>query len=79
MHPPPTQEAALAAERARYEALKAELQLWAAGITTACLGATFAFYGRETAASYGVGALGGLVYLRLLNRCGCSMGAWLGL
>eukprot|EP00887_Chlorella_sp_A99_P006999 scaffold2.g6999.t1 len=58
----------LAAERDRYEQLKAELQAWAAGLVAACLAATYAFYGRDVAASYGVGALGGLVYLRLLNR-----------
>lgn len=56
------------AERVRYEELKQELQAWCAGLTAACLAATFAFYGREVSASYGVGALGGLVYLRLLNK-----------
>ena len=38
--------AALEAEERRYEELKAELQAWAAGLTAACLGITFAFYGR---------------------------------
>ena len=72
------QAAVLAAERARYEQLKADLQLWAAGLTAACLAATCAFYGREVAASYGVGALGGLVYLRLLNRSMDAMGGGVG-
>lgn len=127
------------AERQRYEELKAELQAWAAGLTVACLAATFAFYGRcggrlgaaarvrgvgnavcraqqissvklggryathtgaclesptsppligpschplrparDVAASYGVGALGGLVYLRLLNRSVDSVGGGMG-
>ena len=68
MPPQDELEAKLAAEAARYEELKQELQAWALGLTAACLSATFAFYGRDTAASYGVGALGGLLYLRLLNR-----------
>lgn len=38
--------AALAAERERYDQLKAELQAWAAGLTIVCFSATFAFYGR---------------------------------
>lgn len=66
------------AEQARYEQLKAELQAWAAGLTAVCLVATFAFYGRDVAASYGVGALGGLVYLRLLNKTVDSFGAGAG-
>lgn len=70
--------AKVAAERARYDELKAELQAWAAGLTVACLAATFAFYGRDVAASYGVGALGGLVYLRLLNRSVDGVGEGLG-
>ncbi|KAL4427151.1 hypothetical protein ABPG77_001155 [Micractinium sp. CCAP 211/92] len=70
--------AKVAAERARYDELKAELQAWAAGLTVACLAATFAFYGRDVAASYGVGALGGLIYLRLLNRSVDGVGGGLG-
>lgn len=98
--------AKLAAEQQRYEELKAELQAWAAGLTVACLAATYAFYGRcvqrslwllvpaahpvltllcplararrDVAASYGVGALGGLVYLRLLNSSVDSVGGGLG-
>lgn len=70
----PTEESAeeiaaqVAAETARYEELKRELQMWATGLTAASLVATAVFYGRDVAASYGVGALGGLVYLRLLHR-----------
>ena len=59
---------AMEAERQRYENLKLELQTWASVMTAIGLGATYAFYGRDIAASYGVGAVGGLVYLRLLNR-----------
>lgn len=60
--------AQVAAETARYEELKRELQMWAMGLTAASLVATAVFYGRDVAASYGVGALGGLIYLRLLHR-----------
>lgn len=56
------------AERVRYEEMKNELQLWAAGLTTVCFAATLTFYGKDVAASYGLGALGGLLYLRLLSR-----------
>jgi len=64
-----------AEEAARYEELKKELYSWAVGLTAACFTATFVFYGRDVAASYGVGALGGLVYLRLLNRSMDGIGA----
>jgi len=60
-------EALIQRERLEFEAMKVEIQAWAAGLTIACLAATFTFYGHEVAASYGVGAMGGLVYLRLLN------------
>ena len=60
--------AAAIAEAARYEQLKKELQLWCTGLTAACLAATLVFYGRDVSASYGVGAIGGLVYLRLLHQ-----------
>ena len=71
------------AERARYEQLKAELQTWAAVMTAVGLAATYAFYGRDVAASYGVGAVGGLMYLRLLHKsvdgvASGSLGAALG-
>ena len=61
-------EAKAAAENARYDELKQELQFWAATLTAVCLGATYLVYGRNVAASYGVGAAGGLFYLRLLNQ-----------
>ena len=38
--------AKVAAEKARYDELKAELQAWAAGLTVVSLTATYAFYGR---------------------------------
>jgi ATP synthase protein I len=78
---PPTEAEAeevaarLAEEAARYEELKKELYSWAVGLTAACFTATFVFYGRDVAASYGIGALGGLVYLRLLNRSMDGIGA----
>lgn len=73
MAPPPTAgevELAerLAAEAQRYEDLKRELFAVAGGLALSLLAATYIFYGRDVAASYGVGALGGLLYLRLLNR-----------
>jgi ATP synthase protein I len=64
-----------AEEEARYEELKKELYTWAVGLTAACFAATLIFYGRDVAASYGLGALGGLVYLRLLNRSMDGIGA----
>ncbi|KAL4854162.1 hypothetical protein ACK3TF_005015 [Chlorella vulgaris] len=72
--------AKVAEERRRYDELKQELQAWAAGLTAVCLATTFAFYGRDVAASYGVGAVGGLIYLRLLNRSvdGVGLGGALG-
>lgn len=79
--PPPSageaEEAAvrLEMERKRYEELKRELQQWAVALTALCLAATYVFYGREVAASYGVGALGGLFYLRLLSRSVDAVGA----
>jgi ATP synthase protein I len=79
--PPPSageaEEAAarLEIERERYEELKRELQQWAVALTAACLAATYVFYGREVAASYGVGALGGLFYLRLLSKSVDAVGA----
>lgn len=68
-------EAVLAAERARYDELKRELQAWATGLTATCLVATLVFYGRDVAASYAVGAAGGLIYLRLLHRSVDGIGA----
>ena len=60
--------AAREADLERYEALKAELTgitIGIAGVTTVSL---TALYSPETAASYAIGAAGGLVYLRLLSR-----------
>jgi len=55
-------------DRIRYEKLKTELQSWTLGLTVAVGGACAAFYSRDVTASYLVGALGGVFYLRLLNR-----------
>lgn len=66
--------AAVEEEQRRYEELKQELSLWTAGLTAACFAATYAFYTKEIAASYGVGALGGYLYLRLLNKSVDSLG-----
>jgi ATP synthase protein I len=60
--------AAREADLVRYDTLKAELfgfTAGLAGVTTATVGA---LYSGEAAASYAVGAAGGLVYLRLLSR-----------
>ncbi|KAI8114540.1 hypothetical protein M9434_002662 [Picochlorum sp. BPE23] len=61
-------------ERERYDQLKRELQLWSVGLTAVCFGCTVAFYGRDVGASYGIGALGGLLYLRSLSRSVDSFG-----
>lgn len=61
-------------ERERYDELKRELQLWSVGLTAVCFGCTVAFYGRDVGASYGIGALGGLLYLRSLSRSVDSFG-----
>ncbi len=55
-------------ERERYDQLKRELQVWSVGLTAVCFGCTVVFYGRDVGASYGIGALGGLLYLRSLSR-----------
>eukprot|EP00890_Picochlorum_soloecismus_P000866 jgi/Picsp_1/1780/NSC_05251-R1_atp synthase protein i len=67
-------EERIQAEEKRYEQLKLELQTWSLGLTALCLGSTFVFYGRDVAASYAIGALGGLLYLRSLSRSMDSFG-----
>ncbi|EIE19145.1 hypothetical protein COCSUDRAFT_59628 [Coccomyxa subellipsoidea C-169] len=69
------QAARAEAERIAYEALKQGLFRWSLGTTALCFAAAFTFYSRDTAASYGLGAVGGLMYLRLLNRSVDGMGA----
>jgi len=64
-----------AAEAAEYERLKAELQLWTFGLSVFGVGSIWLAYSRETAISYGVGALGSFVYLRMLNRSVDAFGA----
>ena len=61
-----------------YDELKAQLYLWTIGLTTVCMGAAVTFYGRDIAASYGVGALAGFLYLRSLSRSVDSFGSGLG-
>ncbi|BDA49541.1 probable ATP synthase protein I at C-terminar half [Coccomyxa sp. Obi] len=67
--------ARLEAERAEYAAMKQGLFRWSLGTTAVCFAAAYTFYSRDTAASYGLGAVGGLFYLRLLNRSVDGMGA----
>jgi ATP synthase protein I len=60
--------AARAADLVRYDTLKAELFGFTAGLAGVTTVAVGALYTGEAAASYAVGAAGGLVYLRLLSR-----------
>eukprot|EP01025_Chloroclados_australasicus_P069950 TRINITY_DN996_c1_g1_i13.p2 TRINITY_DN996_c1_g1~~TRINITY_DN996_c1_g1_i13.p2 ORF type:complete len:339 (-),score=45.54 TRINITY_DN996_c1_g1_i13:413-1348(-) len=61
-------EAVLLAEKQRYQQLQFEFQLWTLALTAVSFSVTYSFYTKEVAASYLLGALGGFVYLRLLNR-----------
>jgi len=58
----------LAQEKARYEAEKTGQRLWTAIFSLVGTAATYATYGREVSISYVVGALAGIVYLRLLGK-----------
>jgi ATP synthase protein I len=64
--------------QAKYDDLKKELYLWTIGLTAFCFGSTVVFYGRDVGASYGVGALGGFLYLRSLSRSMDSFGTGFG-
>ena len=55
-------------ERIKYEQLKVEQTLLTLGFMAAGTAMTYATYSREVSASYLVGALGGFMYLRLLNK-----------
>lgn len=76
------EEAALIEEeedaQARYDDMKRQLYLWTLGLTAVCFGSTVVFYGRDVGASYGVGALGGFLYLRSLSRSMDSFGTGFG-
>lgn len=76
----PEATAALAAQQAaeekEYQRLKGELENWCTGTALACFLATVVFYSKDTAASYGVGAVGSLAYLRMLNRSIDSVGGF---
>lgn len=61
-----------------YDKLKTELYLWTIGLTAVCMGAAVTFYSRDVAASYGVGALAGFLYLRSLSRQVDSFGSGFG-
>lgn len=61
-----------------YDGLKTQLYLWTIGLTTVCMGAAVTFYSRDVAASYGVGALAGFLYLRSLSRQVDSFGSGFG-
>eukprot|EP00892_Ulva_mutabilis_P010928 jgi/Ulvmu1/8207/UM041_0016.1 len=68
-------EARLQEEQLAYEASKQEYQLWTTATTLVCAAAVCSFYTRDVAASYLVGALGGILYLRLLVKSIDSIGA----
>lgn len=55
-------------EREKYEQLKQELLLWNAGFIALGFTTTYTAYTRDIAFSYLVGAVGGYMYLRLLNK-----------
>ena len=74
----PDQEAEQEEDALAYDKLKAELYLWTIGLTAVCLTAAVTFYGRDVAASYGVGALAGFLYLRSLSRSVDGFGGGLG-
>jgi ATP synthase protein I len=57
-----------AEELARYEAEKTGQRLWTAALSAVGVAATYSLYGREVCASYLLGALGGIFYLRLLGK-----------
>lgn len=57
-----------AEDRAKYEALKRDLVLTTSGIAGAGIIISYAIGGADTGASYAIGSLGALVYLRLLGR-----------
>jgi len=65
-------------EGVEYDTMKRELQVWTIGMTAVCFACTVFFYGKDVGASYGVGALGGLLYLRSLTRSVDSFGNSLG-
>lgn len=66
------QLASMEQERHAYSTLQRELLLYTLGATGVIFTLTWIFYTADTAISYAVGAVGGLVYLRLLNKtCVC--------
>ncbi|KAK9838175.1 hypothetical protein WJX81_006646 [Elliptochloris bilobata] len=69
-------EAAAEAENVRYSQLKGELMRWAVALAACGSGAVVALGSQDAAASYMVGALGGLVYLRQLQRSVDGFGAF---
>jgi ATP synthase protein I len=62
------EEARIAEEKVQYDLLKQEFQAWNLGLAAFTFVITYAFYTQDTAISYLAGALGGMAYLRLLNR-----------
>ena len=71
--------AAAAAEAVAYEAMKRDLMAWTVGAGVAGTALAAAFYSRDVALSYALGALGGAIYLRLLNKSVDGLGGGGGL
>eukprot|EP01023_Acetabularia_acetabulum_P017585 TRINITY_DN18804_c0_g2_i1.p1 TRINITY_DN18804_c0_g2~~TRINITY_DN18804_c0_g2_i1.p1 ORF type:complete len:369 (-),score=60.31 TRINITY_DN18804_c0_g2_i1:235-1341(-) len=71
-------KAAILQEQMMYEQLKQEFQFWTLTLTAVSFAATYTFYTKEIAVSYLLGAIGGLVYLRLLNKSVDGFGGGLG-
>lgn len=59
---------AMEQEKQAYSTLQRELLLYTLGATGVIFSLTWIFYTPDIAISYAVGAVGGLVYLRLLNK-----------
>ncbi|GBF98334.1 hypothetical protein Rsub_11228 [Raphidocelis subcapitata] len=58
----------------RYERLKADFLIWTLGAGALGIATAEFLYGKDIAASYAVGAVSGLLYLRLLGRSVDSIG-----
>lgn len=56
------------AEESSFDAMKGESMVWSLALCVICSAAVFYFYNQDIAASYVLGAAGGLVYLRMLHK-----------
>ncbi|KAK9786381.1 hypothetical protein WJX73_001780 [Symbiochloris irregularis] len=56
------------AQAAGYDSMQSEVQVWSLALCGMCSAATAFFYSQDIAVSYAAGAVGGLFYLRLLQK-----------